>query len=364
MKAVILISTLLLAAAGLPQPGQAKGTGSEERAIPVPSLARIDYARPQDYLILTESMGKKDRIRELAATLKASTPERTLAAIGRWIQAKFRYDARVDSTWRNFDTALETKVLGSCADHAIVFAALARACGIPTVFVKCMDVDWIREFRATGQCQSWRGHVFLEVFLAGRWRLLDAQGMQLYEEYDPAMRILPGDRYAYDKGADPYELVLSLQGERWTQQTAAYFRKFDLTQIQVQAQRPVGAGRALAAVYVAASSPVYEAVTQRLRELGCPTVYSFNIEFERYLRQAKGQDLILTCVGDAVVLPEEFQARYLPIPVNELRERMKSEPDGVLRKQLEDGTRVALVYGRDLAAIQSAINRFQFAPER
>jgi hypothetical protein len=64
-----------------------------------------------------------------------------------------------------------------------------------------------------------------------------------------------------------------------------------------------------------------------------------------------------------VVLPEEFRARYLPIPMNELRERMKTAPDGVLRKQLEYGTRVALVYGRDLAAIQRAIRSFHLAPE-
>jgi hypothetical protein len=64
-----------------------------------------------------------------------------------------------------------------------------------------------------------------------------------------------------------------------------------------------------------------------------------------------------------VVLPEEFRARYLPIPMNELRERMKTAPVGVLRKELDDGTRVALLYGRDLAAIQRAISSFHLVPQ-
>ncbi len=237
-------------------------------------------------------------------------------------------------------------------------AALARACGIPAVFVKTMDADWIREFRATGTCASWRGHVFLEVHLDGRWQLLDAQALRLYDDYAPAMRMLPGNRYAYDKGADPRQLVLSLDWERWKRQTAAYFGKFDLAQL------PVGEGRALDAVYVAANSPVYQAVTRRLQALGRRNVSSFNTEFERFLRQAQGGDLIITCVGDAVALPEAYHARFLPVSVADLRKRMKAEPGGVLRKQLDDGTRVVLIYGKDVETILETIKRFQLDAKR
>lgn len=80
---------------------------------------------------------------------------------------------------------------------------------------------------------------FLEVFVSGSWRLLDASAMKIYDDYEPAMRILPGDRYAYDKGYDPFLLVLSLDWGRWKQQTAAYFSKFDLAQL------PVSGGRGL-----------------------------------------------------------------------------------------------------------------------
>jgi hypothetical protein len=329
---------------------------TEEARIPEPSLNRINYDRPEDYLILNASLGREDRIREVASTLPAVDAEQTLVAIGRWIQAHLRYDPDAVAGGRSFDTAVDTGSLASCADHAVVFAALARARGIPAVFVKTMDVEWIREFRSTGTCVRWSGHVFLEVFLGGRWRLLDAQALILYDDYDPATRLFPGGRYPYDKGADPAEMVLSFEGERWLRQTRAYFSRFDLSLL------PVGEGRTLDGVFVAANSPIYQAIIQRLQELGrAECVCSFNTRFDEHLPRSRGQHLILTCVGDTLVLPESYHARFLPVPVHEIERRMKSEPGGVLRKQLEDGTSVTLIYGRDQVAVLEVIESFQLA---
>jgi hypothetical protein len=333
--------------------GDARAHADDE--IPEPSLTRIDYSQPQNYVVLNESLGDKQRIQELAVKLKADSPEQTLVAIGRWIKANLKYDDQAAYVWRNFDTALDTRICGSCADHALVFASLARACGIPTIFVKTMDSDWIREFRTTGTSSSWRGHVFLEVHLHGRWQLLDAQALRLYGDYEPAMRILPGNRYAYDKGADPREMILSLDWERWKKQTAAYFSKFDVSQL------PLGEGRQLGTVFVAANSPVYQALTRRLQTQGHTNVTSFNTAFEKYLRQAKGGDLVITAVGSDPVLPEAYHAELLPLSPSELSQKLQSEPSGFARKRLNDGTRVVLIYGKSVEAIQDAIDRFELA---
>ena len=339
----------LLAASCLCVPGRA-----DDGSIPEPRFDRIDYGRHQDYLVLHKSLGDADHIRTLAASLKAESPERTLVAIGRWINSNLTCDNQAAYSWRDFDQVVGSKVYGGCADHALVFGALSRACGIPTVWVKTMDADWIREFRSTGTCTSWRGHVFLEVHLGGRWRLLDASGLRLYDDYDPAMRILPGNRYAYDKGGDPKEMVLSTDWERWKRQTATYFARFDLSKL------PVGEGRSLGAVYVAADSPVWQALGRRMQALGYPT-YSFNTDFDRYLALAKGGDLIITCVGDRPVLPEPYHARYLP---DELRARMKQYPKGVIRKRLDDGTRLLLVYGKNVDAVLKIVESLELEPGR
>jgi hypothetical protein len=70
-------------------------------------------------------------------------------------------------------------------------------------------------------------------FIHDRWMLLDDIQLVLYEDYDPKMRILPGNRYAYDKGGDPYEIVLSARWELWKKQTRTYFSDFDLSKLPV-----------------------------------------------------------------------------------------------------------------------------------
>ena len=141
--------------------------------------------------------------------------------------------------WRDFDRLVRDGNYGGCADYSVVFGSLARACGIPTVWVKTLDADWIREYKTHGTEGTWSGHVFLEIFLHDRWLLLDDTQLVLYEEYDPKMRILPGNRYAYDKGGDPFDLVLSSRWELWKKETRAYFRDFDLSKL------PVGKGKDL-----------------------------------------------------------------------------------------------------------------------
>ncbi len=60
-------------------------------------------------------------------------------------------------------------------------------------------------------------------------------------------RRLPGERYAYDKGGSPWELVLSVRWEPWKRQTAAFFAA--LTQRQT-AYRMVIVGGLLSAASV------------------------------------------------------------------------------------------------------------------
>jgi Transglutaminase-like superfamily len=339
----------LLAASCLCFPGP-----PDDEPSPEPRFDRIDYNRPQDYLALNKSSGDPEHIRTLAAALKTDSPERTLIAIGRWINSKLTCDNRAAYSWRDFDQVIGSKVYGGCADHALVFGSLSRACGIPTVWVKTMDADWIREYRMKWTCTSWRGHVFLEVHLGNRWRLLDASGLLLYDDYDPAMRILPGNRYAYDKGGDPKELILSTDWERWKRQTANYFTHFDLGKL------PVGEGRPLGAVYVAADSPVWQAVGKRMKAFGYST-FSFNTNFDRFLDLAKGGDLIITCVGDRPVLPGPYHTKYLP---DEIRAKMKQDPKGVIRKRLEDGTRLLLVYGKDVDAVLKVVEGLELESGR
>jgi hypothetical protein len=210
---------------------EAPGRGGDE--IPRPSFDRIDYSNPKAYLFLNDKMGSRDRIMKVAESIEGSTPEKKLFAIYRWIESNVFYKADYFNEWRTFDQMLVDGLQGGCAQYSVLFGSLARACGIPTVWVKTLDADWIRGFRTKGTEGSWNGHVFLEIFIHDRWMLLDDTQLVLYDNYDPKTRILPGNRYAYDKGGDPYELVLSARWEIWKKQVRANFSDFDLSKLPV-----------------------------------------------------------------------------------------------------------------------------------
>jgi len=346
-----------LVAAGL-LVGDFPGLGQNNATLPKPCFYRIDYAHPDKYLALPPSLGNAERIRKVAAALGGKSPEEKLVAVARWVEMKLRYDPKCAYEWRDFDGVLDLGKYGGCADHAVVFGALARACGIPCVWVKTMDADWIREFKANrGKCSSWRGHVYLEVHLRGRWVLLDASQLVLYEEYRPGERLLPGNRYAYDKGGDPFELVLSTRWELWKQVTGAYFLDFDLAKLPLATQ----AGRQLSdqdGVFIAADNPVYKWLAKRCTDLGYRVRMSFNGDYGRILPRSRGNYLIVTCVGSRLVLDSDYHEAYLPWTTKEVAAFKAKNDRGVLRRQLADGTRVYLIYGRDQDAIRQAIDSF------
>jgi hypothetical protein len=347
-----LLAAGVLFSIGLAGRGAGDGDG-----VPKPVFDRIDYARPDDQLALPPSIGSKERILKVASALTGKTAEDKLIAISRWIEGHLRYDPKCAYEWRDFDRVVADGTYGGCADHAVVFGALARACAIPCVWVKTMDVDWIREFRANrGKCSSWRGHVYLEVYLRGRWVLLDATQLVLYEDYRTAERILPGNRYAYDKGSDPYALVLSPRWELWKKQTAASFVDFDLSRLPLATQE----GRSLRdrdGVFVAADAPVYQWVAKRCTDLGYRVRLTFNTDYGRILPRSRGNYLIVTRVGDRLVLDKDYYDRYLPWSPKELAALTARADRGVLRRRLDDGTRVYLVFGKDREAIRGAIDK-------
>ena len=320
-----------------------------------PSFDRIDYDKPAQYIELHKSLGDAARIRKVAEPLKEKSPERTLRAIGRWIDQNLKCDEKKKYEWRNVEEVIGDGAYIGCADHALVFGALARACGLPTVWVKTMDADWIREFRADpkGFKGSWRGHVFLEIHVDGKWRLVDATEMKIYDAYDPKQRILPVNRYAYDKGGDPYELVLSMRWEEWKAQTRKHFEKLDLKDL------PVLGGRPLRHRVDIAGSAGVDKVVERCVKLGHPPGNTFNRNFDKWIPAASGHVLVLTCVGDKLELPEKYQRSHSPLTIDQIREALKKAPHGSARRALEDGTRVILLYGRTDEDIVTAAEKLE-----
>ena len=322
----------------------------------MPSTERIDYAHPQRYLGLPPAVGKPESIRKVAAPLADKSDEAKLRNIGKWMASHLRVSDKTPNTWREFDQILADGTLSSCADTAVVFGTLARALGVPSVWVETMDVDWIRAFkRDPGNGRTWNGHVFIESFIDGRWRLVDASQSLVYDDYDPRQRLLPGNRWAYDKGDDPSTLLMSLHGQPWRDKTRAYFLKFDSHQL------PVGSGRPLVrSLFVVGDRPIYQWVIERGQKFGVRTTYSGNSKFEEWLPGSAGNWLVLTVVGKRFVLASELRDHYSPLSSLQVDEALQKRASGQADRTLDDGTRVILLYARDETTMHSEIDRLTF----
>ena len=348
----------------------AVAAGARVRAdddVPAPRFDGGDHAHPEACLALDPHAGDPAAIRVLAATLRRASPTETLAAVDRFMARSMVWDAEAFDDWRTVETMLSDGTFGGCADHAMAYGTLLRACGIPTLWVKSMDLAWVERLRAgrfDPSRDAWSGHVFLEVHLDGAWRLLDAQAREVYRTYDVQGRRLPGERYAYDKGGSPWELVLSVRWEPWKRQTATFFAAHD------PAPHLSGAGAGPAAadavpasprVFVTGNSPQWRWAHAAATEAGAQIGMTFNAEFERWLAAARGHELLVTCSKGEPVLPAALRAEWLPLGWERTLARTGPDAGRPTERRLADGTRVVLVPASDhdglVRAVREALTR-------
>jgi hypothetical protein len=274
-----------------------------------PVFDSIDYASPNKYLVIADTLGNADAIAKQAMELKGSTDRKTLANTLRWMKSHLKYDGDRAYEWRNFDTVVSQQCYGGCADQAITCGVLLKSAGIPTVWVKTMDVKWIWDFKKKRAFRSWSGHVFLEIYLDGKWALLDPGASMLFVDYSTQSRILPGNRFAYHKGDDPKRMVMSLQWEEWKLQTASFFDHLDESLLPVDTDSVVQIGQR---AFIIANSPYYQQIGESVHQQGTAVAKSFNTDYETFLPMAEG-NLILIQTHDGVpIVSLTILQKYFP----------------------------------------------------
>jgi hypothetical protein len=274
-----------------------------------PTIDSIDYSSPKSYLEIPTTLGKVEGITKQAAQLKGVNDRATIRRTLEWMESHLKYDPQKAYAWRNYDDAVRESCYASCADQAIVCGVLLKAAGIPTVWVKTMDTAWIWEFKNSREPDTWSGHVFLEVYLDGQWRLLDPGAKLVYENYWPKNRILPGNRFAYHKGDDPKEMVLSLQWEEWKQQTRKYFTKLDPSLLPIDT---ASARSLIPQAYLIGNSPYYQTLTEMAKSKGWITKLSFNTDYKKNLPLAKGHILLIETHKGVPIVPLDVLHSVFP----------------------------------------------------
>ena len=306
-----------------------------------PTVDSVDYSAPAKYLEIASSLGNRDHIVSQARELKGNSDIVTIRNVLNWMDRNLKYDPDRAYSWHSFDDAIREKTYGGCADQGIVCGVLLKGAGIPVIWVKTMDVPWIWDFKKGRKFESWSGHVFLEVYIDEKWMLLNPGAKLIYTDYSPKSCILPGNRFAYHKGNDPKEMIMSLQWEQWKEQTRKYFRNLDESLLPVD---PAGGTSLLPQAYVIGNSPYYQIMTQMAKERGLSVPISFNSKYDEYLPRAKGNFLLVETHNGVPIVPVDVLEKYFPDASKGLQ-----NPDGIVK--IDQTTIVFMDFSRQLSKI-------------
>lgn len=319
---------------------------------PKPPLDRtpetIDYKKPEPYAKIPERDGDAALIRKLAAPLKDKDPEQTFRNIHAFIARIPHVPEGWEPDYRDFGKLIPWFDHTDCASHALLFCNLARACGIPAVYVKSSRHEWIRNYVATGERGDFSGHVFLEVFVDGKWKLLDAQGMQIWDAYDAADPELPGGLLAYEKGWDHYAMVHSTRRDEFIKEDLYRWQGFDVTKLRKNENH---GRRLLPETFAITLAGEYKLLAERTQ-----VSMAFDRGFwEEWKPKIKGKILFVTSMAGRTDIPEAEADAWLPIPLAELAKEARAGKSAVKQRRLDDGTLVVLLYAPGWNELMSLI---------
>lgn len=152
----------------------------------------IDYAHPEQYL----AQGEQSTISDPTVLDRLRAETQSIAPLGeiyRWLKSEFTaYSAGGRTIGAvTVDQLLAEHRLGGCHDHGLVYAAVARELGYPALMARTASIAWVKQFQA-GEQGPHVGHVFVEVYLDGKWVLIDStNGWYVEDGYDPANPVIP-----------------------------------------------------------------------------------------------------------------------------------------------------------------------------
>ena len=152
----------------------------------------IDYGNPEKY----HAQGEQTRLSNPKVIDSLRGKPQSIAHLGEiyfWIRREFSAYAAGGTLIGKVttDQLFAERRLSGCHDWGLVYASIARELGYPTVMIDTSSIVLARELQA-GKKMAWYGHVFVEVFVEGKWVLVDSTNNWYVENgYDPANSIIP-----------------------------------------------------------------------------------------------------------------------------------------------------------------------------
>ena len=202
----------------------------------------IDYDDPELYLTpgLQSIISSQEIIEELEERFTKFENFEGLRELYLWIQRDFKMFKGGGKLIGKVttDELLNRKELSGCSDVALVFSAVARYLGYPSLMVDTASITWAVEYKADTRT-DYAGHVFVETYVSSKWILVDPSSGDFIMDYNSSNPVIPikteneiEGYYVILKGKDmwdygvesPDDLHLKLQ---------AFAKSFDYNKIKI-----------------------------------------------------------------------------------------------------------------------------------
>jgi hypothetical protein len=185
-------------------------------------VRNVDHSDPWIYSkpTLQTQLSKKDR----DMLIQKFPGDNTISKIGlvlEWVRKNFD-GYRGGGKMVGKQSAQEifiSKRLSGCNDWGIILTSLLRNLGYPVVFMNAAGIEWAKRYKKDPSIE-FMGHTFLEIYVEGKWIVMDSVTGEYIEDYDFDDPVIPIPKrrageigyYVYQKGLDHWSMgVHSIQ---------------------------------------------------------------------------------------------------------------------------------------------------------
>ena len=170
----------------------------------------------KDYLINEKQSLIDEKIRNFCSKIPKINNINDLSILDNIFYNYFTHDKTTKKFSRTVIEIFESKTFSGCSDIGMMISSILREKGILTVYVETAKIDWINmALNDLPGNELMQGHIFLEVYINGKWYLYDPTFHIVYDNYDMNNNNYPRNYYVFAKGLNANELgVFNTKDER------------------------------------------------------------------------------------------------------------------------------------------------------
>ena len=193
-------------------------TNYSQDIIGIYDINTIDYSNPEKFLNPGKQSDLKDKYLDEIKSVVGDMNKKDMTGIAKifaWYQRYFTTETAGGAMIAQYtiNDLYENRKIYGCHSASLILASVLREFGYPAILIDTSSIDWAYKYNS-GTADGMVGHVMTEVFVEGRWILLDTSGKYI-TNYNPKILFIPPEHK--DEGPSPKGLFVMRKGiDHWS----------------------------------------------------------------------------------------------------------------------------------------------------